>query len=279
MKNNFETRKAHSFEVRAAETGKKADGYAIVYNSPSEDLGFEEYIAPGAFDKSLAAMANGQLNIFALWDHDSQYPLASTASGKLTLTSDARGLAFKMDTTRMTPLMLSALEDGDMQMSFGFNVVSQKWEERDDGTYVRTILEGDLGEISFVIWPAYSATEAALRSLGTVCDVRQTNLRGAKEAAAWLKKAIALHEKHMNGSAPTTGKEGEKSQMLMMEQMKNALAELGEDDGSAPTTGKEGEKSQMPKMEQMKNALAKLEVAERNRVFARLVRARLPDAK
>ena len=49
---------------------------------------------------------------------------------------------------------------------------------------------------------------------------------GAKEAAAWLKKAIALHEKHMNGSAPTTGKEGEKSQMLMMEQMKNALAEL-----------------------------------------------------
>ena len=49
---------------------------------------------------------------------------------------------------------------------------------------------------------------------------------GAKEAAAWLEKAIALHEKHMNGSAPTTGKEGEKSQMLMMEQMKNALAEL-----------------------------------------------------
>lgn len=60
-----------------------------------------------------------------------------------------------------------------------------------------------------------------------ICDALPIALQdGAKEAAAWLKKAIALHEKHMNGSAPTTGKEGEKSQMLMMEQMKNALAEL-----------------------------------------------------
>lgn len=60
-----------------------------------------------------------------------------------------------------------------------------------------------------------------------ICDALPIALEdGAKEAAAWLKKAIALHEKHMNGSAPTTGKEGEKSQMLMMEQMKNALAEL-----------------------------------------------------
>lgn len=60
---------------------------------------------------------------------------------------------------------------------------------------------------------------------------------GAKEAVAWLKKAIALHEKHMNGSAPTTGKEGEKSQMLMMEQMKNALAELGGGDAKSGETG------------------------------------------
>lgn len=60
-----------------------------------------------------------------------------------------------------------------------------------------------------------------------ICDALPIALQdGAKEAAAWLKKAIALHEKHMNGSAPTTGKEGEKSQMLMMEQMKNALSEL-----------------------------------------------------
>jgi hypothetical protein len=71
-----------------------------------------------------------------------------------------------------------------------------------------------------------------------ICDALPIALQdGAKEAAAWLKKAIALHEKHMNGSAPTTGKEGEKSQMLMMEQMKNALAELGGGDAKSGETG------------------------------------------
>lgn len=45
-------------------------------------------------------------------------------------------------------------------------------------------------------------------------------------AVKWLKKAIALHEQHMNGEKPTTGKAGEESQMLMMEQMKKALSEI-----------------------------------------------------
>lgn len=45
-------------------------------------------------------------------------------------------------------------------------------------------------------------------------------------AEKWLRKAIALHEKHMNGTAPTTGKAGAASQELMMTQMKNALSEL-----------------------------------------------------
>lgn len=39
-----------------------------------------------------------------------------------------------------------------------------------------------------------------------------------------LKEAIALHEKHMNGTAPTTGQEGEESQKEMMRLMKGALA-------------------------------------------------------
>ena len=77
-----------------------------------------------------------------------------------------------------------------------------------------------------------------------ICDALPIALQdGAKEAAAWLKKTIALHEKHMNGSAPTTGKEGEKSQMLMMEQMKNALAEL--EGGDMKSDKKSGMKSGM----------------------------------
>lgn len=51
------------------------------------------------------------------------------------------------------------------------------------------------------------------------------------EAKRRLGKAIALHEKHMNGDAPTTGPAGEKSQVTMMVEMKAALAAL---EGATP---------------------------------------------
>ncbi|MDF0543342.1 DUF2213 domain-containing protein [Sphingobium sp. H39-3-25] len=60
-----------------------------------------------------------------------------------------------------------------------------------------------------------------------IVDERHANLRDDAEGAiSWLKKAISLHKKHMNGTAPTTGKAGDESQKLMMEQMEKALSEL-----------------------------------------------------
>lgn len=45
-------------------------------------------------------------------------------------------------------------------------------------------------------------------------------------AKAKLQDAIALHKKHMNGTAPTTGAAGEKSQQAMMDMMVEALSAL-----------------------------------------------------
>lgn len=39
----------------------------------------------------------------------------------------------------------------------------------------------------------------------------------------WLAIAIRRHERHMMGDEPTTGKDGEISQRLMMEEMKYAM--------------------------------------------------------
>lgn len=145
---------------------KKAKGYAAVFNSDSLDLGgFIERILPGAFTRSLADAANGKRNIFALWAHDDAQPVGSTKSGRLTLVEDERGLAFEMDTGRMTPAQLSALAEGDLRMSFGFCVRDQEWKELDDGSIERTLIDLDLVEVSFVISPAYPDTTAALRSL------------------------------------------------------------------------------------------------------------------
>ena len=85
-----------------------------------------------------------------------------------------------------------------------------------------------------------AGSECAIKDGFAVCDALPPNIldslttEGVADAKKWLKKAIALHKKHMNGSAPTTGPAGEKSQMLMMEQMENALAELDGSTSSKP---------------------------------------------
>lgn len=82
--------------------------------------------------------------------------------------------------------------------------------------------------------------ECAIKDGFAVCDRAPHSIfdslttDGVADAKKWLKKAIALHKMHMNGSAPTTGAEGEKSQMLMMKQMENALAELDGSTSSKP---------------------------------------------
>jgi hypothetical protein len=55
------------------------------------------------------------------------------------------------------------------------------------------------------------------------------------KARRYLADAIALHGKHMDGTEPTTGPEGEKSQAEMMRLMRQAYEALtGE---KAPSTG------------------------------------------
>lgn len=47
------------------------------------------------------------------------------------------------------------------------------------------------------------------------------------QARIFLEKSIKLHEEHMNGNAPTTGPEGEKSQQKLMDYLMKALSALG----------------------------------------------------
>jgi HK97 family phage prohead protease len=69
--------------------GMTFSGYASVFNSPSEDLGgFIEYVAPGAFKRSLQSRNEIKL----LWNHDTGEPLASLRGGTMQLVEDSRGL-------------------------------------------------------------------------------------------------------------------------------------------------------------------------------------------
>lgn len=165
-------------EVRETGDGMTFEGYAAVFNSESEDLGgFREFIAPGAFKRSLQSRNEVKL----LWNHDAGEPLASVRGGTLKLTEDARGLKVEArlaNTTRgrdVAELIRSKTVDS---MSFGFSVIKDTWNAEGN---VRTLNAVRLFEISLVSWPAYQATS------GTV-SIRSSNTIDADQLADALFK-------------------------------------------------------------------------------------------
>jgi HK97 family phage prohead protease len=153
------------FEIRAEGDGMTFTGYASVFNSPSQDLGgFIEYVAPGAFKRSLQSRNEVKL----LWNHDAGEPLASLRGGSMQLVEDERGLkvtASLPQTSRgrdVAELLRTKVIDS---MSFGFNVIKDTWS-RDGQT--RTLDSVRLFEVSIVSFPAYEATTAQVRSQPTI---------------------------------------------------------------------------------------------------------------
>lgn len=147
-------------------------GYAAVFGAEADIGGwFRERIQPGAFAKSIG---RGD-DVRALWNHDPSQILGRTASGTLKLREDEHGLHVEIDPpdTQLGRDVTTLIKRGDIsQMSFGFRVVSDKWEMR-DGVEVRTILEADLFDVSPVTFPAYEATSISVRSSEAVIAQRR----------------------------------------------------------------------------------------------------------
>jgi len=163
-KNNKETRSTtHEFRAVLGDDGKKKIvGYAAIFNSETDIMGFREKVAPGAFDDVL------QQDVRALFNHDPNMVLARTKSGTLKLEVDATGLKYEFytpDTTAGKDLAESVARGDIDQSSFGFTVKSDTWTKNDEGRDVRTINKvGQLFDISPVTYPAYEDTAVALRS-------------------------------------------------------------------------------------------------------------------
>lgn len=167
-------KRVFTIEMRAAADGEAGDakrtvtGYAAVFNSPSEDMGFIEYIEPGAFREAIP-----KSDVRALFNHDPNYILARTASGTLQIEEDEKGLRyqFSIPETTFGNDFAVMLQRGDVsQSSFSFTVKDQTWEEnrQADGTmqYTRRIKKVErLYDVSPVTYPAYPDTEVALRSI------------------------------------------------------------------------------------------------------------------
>ena len=138
------------------------EGYFVVFNSETELFsGAYEEIAPEAFDKTLSN------DIRALINHDTNLVLGRNKAGTLELKVDSRGLwgSIKInenDTDAMN--LYERVKRGDVdQCSFGFNIIREDTEFRDDGTVKWIIREVDLHEVSVVTFPAYESTGVQAR--------------------------------------------------------------------------------------------------------------------
>ena len=152
------------FTVTEGEDGQKTFvGYAALFGAPSSGLPFTEVIAPGAFRRTLSRVADGKKIVSFLFGHDETRALATTASGRLALTEDERGLKVE---ARLDPAdpdaagVISKLthEARAMGMSFGFTIPKNGDEWNEDQ---RTLREVNLFEVSVLSagqTPAYPAT-------------------------------------------------------------------------------------------------------------------------
>lgn len=139
-------------------------GYAIVFNSPSENMGFIETVGSHALDNVDLS------NVFALYNHNFNNVLGKTGKN-LSLSVDEKGLSFSLELLPSDEHIFELVKDGIInKMSFGFIVDKDDWQ---DSTH-RTILKiKGLQEISLVPVPAYEGTDIiAKRSLEMAEDTK-----------------------------------------------------------------------------------------------------------
>ncbi|MBZ6011243.1 phage major capsid protein [Leuconostoc gelidum] len=153
-------------EIRAKTDQKRhlLSGYAIVFNSPSENMGFIETVGSHALDDVDLS------STFALYNHNFDNVLGKTGKN-LSLSIDEKGLFFSLELLPSDEHIFELVQDGIInKMSFGFIVQDDDWQ---DSTH-RTILKiKELQEISLVPMPAYTGTDiVAKRGLEMADDTK-----------------------------------------------------------------------------------------------------------
>ena len=181
---------ATEFATRDDGGSPHISGYFAVFNSNYEIApGLSESIKPGAFSGSLAN------DVRALINHDTTLVLGRTKAHTLELREDERGLWGDItinpnDGDAMN--LYERVKRGDVdQCSFGFEILGEETDFRDDGSVHWTITDVNLFEVSACTFPAYEATNISAREA-------QRDAMEARRLAAWRESA----KTRLTGGAP-----------------------------------------------------------------------------
>ena len=146
------------------------EGYAIVFNSLSNDLGgFREIIEQGAITDELIKNSD----ILCLMNHDIKKGVLARSyqgRGSLKLEIDEHGLhySFEAPKTALGDEVLEGIRRGDIsKCSFAFVCGEDNWTKDENGEYIRHVKKiKNLYDVSLVYHPAYEETEAIADTRG-----------------------------------------------------------------------------------------------------------------
>ena len=154
---------ASEFKTREDGGELRIEGYFAVFNSNYNIApGLSESIAPGAF---MEALENDDIR--ALIDHETMYVLGRNRAGTFDLREDSHGLwgSVLVNPNDQDAMNLYArVQRGDVnQCSFGFDILEEETDFRDDGSIHWTIKKVKLYECSCCTFPAYAETSVQAR--------------------------------------------------------------------------------------------------------------------
>lgn len=151
------------FTTRQQNNEKYIEGYFIRFNEETQlwDGVFEE-VDPAAVDDSLK-----NNDIRCLFNHDTSVVLGRTGNGTLELKKDSKGVYGRVKINpndKQAMDIYARIERGDINAcSFGFNIIDEEIQNRDDGTIKFILKKIDLHEVSPVTFPAYPTTSIEAR--------------------------------------------------------------------------------------------------------------------
>jgi len=171
-KDNKEIRSIDSeqSELRTIGDSRIIEGYGIVFNTESRDLGgFTEIIRP----ESVVGVLETS-DILSLMNHKIDRGVLARSNkgvGSLKLTVDDKGVKYRFEAPKfdLGNELVEGVKRGDIKYSsFSFKVdpKNESYERRSDGTYLRTITKfHSIHDMSPCYIGAYEDTTVALRSL------------------------------------------------------------------------------------------------------------------
>lgn len=193
---------------------RKVCGYAVVFNSLSEDLGgFREIILPSAITQETI----NNSDIIFLLDHKQDRGILARSTkgdGSLRLSVDDKGLYFEFEApnTALGDELLEGLKRHDYsKCSFAFTVGEDEYKKDNNGTVIRTIKSiKQLFDCSVVVNPAYEETSVTVDERG-------------------LKKFLEDNNSNIDiNNMAKISKRAKRSNEEILEEIKSLMAEIEE---------------------------------------------------